>query len=256
MNRPMRSFAADQLSVRIFNTTADLVNHAASEAQLALIAGLKQRGEAAAVLATGNSQLQFLDALIALGGVDWSRVTLFHMDEYLGIGRDHPASFCRYMRERVETRVKPKAFHYLAGDAPEPIDECQRYEHLLKLAPIDLCCLGVGENGHLAFNDPHVANFHHDRWVTIVSLDEANRKQQAGYGHFHGLDDVPRYGITMTIPALLSATRVICLAPEKRKAEPVFRIVRGPIGPECPASALRRCPQAELLLDADSAARL
>jgi glucosamine-6-phosphate deaminase len=256
MSNAVREFDVDHLSVRVFGSEAALVEHAAGLAGEALANAVSARGAAAAVLATGNSQLKFLDALIVGGAVDWSRVTLFHMDEYLGIGRDHPASFCRYMRERVEARVNPKAFHYLAGDAAEPIAECERFEALLKAAPIDLCCLGIGENGHLAFNDPPVARFDDARWVKIVALDEANRVQQAGYGHFKGLEDVPRYGLTMTIPALLAAQRVLCLAGGARKAKPVQAALHGPVSETCPASALRRREGAVLLLDEAAAAGL
>jgi glucosamine-6-phosphate deaminase len=256
MAEPIRSFTVDALSVRIYANAGDLVSAAAAEAQRQLAEALHARGAASAILATGNSQLRFLDELIRLGGVDWSRVTLFHMDEYLGMNANHPASFRRYMRERVEWKVRPKVFHYLAGDALEPIKECERYERLLRAQPIDLCCLGIGENGHLAFNDPPVADFKDARWVKIVALDEVNRKQQTSYGHFKSLDEVPRYGLTLTIPALLSATKVLCLAPEKRKAPPVKETLKGSISPACPASAMRNCSRATLLLDPDSAALL
>lgn len=253
---PVRTFAVDSLSVRIFLHQNDLVIAAALEAQQQLQNALATRGAAAAILATGNSQIQFLEHLIRLGGIEWSKVTLFHMDEYLGIGADHPASFIRYMRERVENRVKPGKFHFLHGDVAEPIQECDRYTALLQAQPIDLCCLGIGENGHLAFNDPPVADFNDPRTVKIVQLDETNRKQQAGYGYFKSLDEVPRYGLTLTVPALCSAGKVLLLAPEKRKAQPIKTALHGPIAPSCPASALRKYQQAQMLLDVDSASLL
>ncbi len=259
MNRPVppsKTLTVDKLTVRVYASTADLVAAAALEAHGALLSALAARGSAAAILATGNSQLQFLEELIRLGGIDWSRVTLFHMDEYLGIDAAHPASFIRYLRERVESKVQPKTFHYIAGDSLEPIRECERYEALLKAQPIDLCCLGVGENGHLAFNDPPVADFADSHWVKIVGLDETNRKQQAGYGHFKSIDDVPRYGITLTIPALMAATKVLCLAPDKRKAQIIRETLKGPVGSACPASCLRTQRQALLLLDEGSASLL
>src|SRR5262249_39262566 len=161
---------------------------------------LSRQGTAAVILATGNSQIQFLQALHALGGVDWARITLFHMDEYLGISADHPASFRRYLRERVENHVHPRAFHYLEGDALQPLDECARYPRLLSAQSIDLCCLGVGENGHLAFNDPPVAQFDDPHSVKLVKLDLACRQQQVGEGHFPTIAAVPQYAITLTIP--------------------------------------------------------
>ena len=160
------------------------------------------------------------------------------------------------MRERVEARVKPGRFHYIEGDAMLPIEECKRYASLLSAQPIDLCCLGVGENGHLAFNDPPVANFEDPHKVNIVKLDLACKQQQVGEGHFPSLEAVPPYAITLTIPMLCSARKMLCVAPEKRKANAVKAMLAGPISTECPASILRRQPHATLLLDTDSASLL
>src|SRR5271170_7209293 len=160
---PTKTFKADALSVRVYASQGDLSQDVARITQAYLREMLAAKGSAAAILATGNSQIKFLEELVRLGGVDWSKITLFHMDEYLGIDGDHKASFRRYMRERVESRVNPRAFHYLEGDALLPMDECDLYTQLLRAQPIDLCCLGVGENGHLAFNDPEVANFEDKR---------------------------------------------------------------------------------------------
>ena len=159
MTMAPKTLQMDSLPVRIYDNQTDLAQDVARLAHEYLTAVLKRKGSAAAILATGNSQIKFLEQLIAIRGIDWSRITLFHMDEYLGIDANHPASFRRYMRERVEQRVKPKVFHYIAGDAALPLDECSRYRRLLEAQPIDLCCLGIGENGHLAFNDPPVADF-------------------------------------------------------------------------------------------------
>lgn len=217
---------------------------------------LTKQGSAAVILATGNSQIKFIEALIALGGVDWSRITLFHLDEYLGISADDPASFRRYMRERVENRVNPFQFHYLEGDTLQPLDECDRYARLLQAQPIDLCCLGLGENGHLAFNEPSVANFEDSHKVKLVKLDLHNRQQQVHSGHFPNLKAVPHYAFTLTIPMICSAKKILCLAPEKRKGKAVKRMLKGSIGTDCPASVLRTQAQATLFLDADSASML
>ncbi len=217
---------------------------------------IRRQGSAAAILATGNSQIRFLKELTAMGGVDWSRVTLFHMDEYLGISGNHPASFRRYMREKVESLVKPGAFHYLDGEALEPLDECDRYTRLLQAQTIDLCCLGVGENGHLAFNDPPVARFDDPHWVKLVKLDDDCKMQQVKEGHFSSLETVPPYALTLTIPALRSARKLLCLAPEFRKAKPIAAALEGPVSTACPASILRETPHATLLLDLDSSSRL
>jgi glucosamine-6-phosphate deaminase len=253
---PIKSFQADSLAVRVYGDENDLSRDVARIAQAFLNETLAAKGSAAAILATGNSQIKFLEELIRLGGVDWRKITLFHMDEYLGISALHKASFRRYMRERVESRVKPRAFHYLEGDALLPMDECERYTKLLQAQPIDLCCLGVGENGHIAFNDPAVANFSDKRSVNIVSLDEKCRLQQVGEGHFASMDAVPQYALTLTIPMLCSAKKMLCIAPEKRKAQAVKDALQGPVSTKCPASILRRQAHCTLFVDADSTSLL
>ena len=178
------------------------------------------------------------------------------MDEYVGMSADHPASFRRYLRERVDERVHPKVFHYIDGDGPDPEAECRRYAALLAEHPLDLVCLGIGENGHLAFNDPPVADFDDPVDVKVVALDHACRRQQVGEGHFVSLADVPTHAITVTIPALLRAGAVLAIVPEKRKAGPVADALTGPISTACPASVLRGAPQARLYLDRESASLL
>lgn len=249
-------FRIDDLLVQIYNSEVEMAQDVAKIAQKHLQQVLKQQDTAAVLLATGNSQLRFLDALIALGGVDWSRIILFHLDEYLGITADHCASFRRYMRERVEKRVVPKKFHYIEGDTLQPVAECDRYTKLLQAQPIDLCCLGVGENGHLAFNDPSVANFQDPYSVKLVKLDTVNRQQQVSTGHFPNLETVPQYAFTVTISTICSAKKIICLAPEKRKANVVKEMLQGAISTNCPASILRQQAQATLFLDVNSASLL
>lgn len=254
------SFRCDDLSVVVHDSLPDMARAAAALAAAQLGESLAARGEAAAILATGNSQIAFLEALIAGQGrdwhIDWSRVTLFHMDEYLGLPATHSASFRKYMKERVEALVKPAAFHYIEGDALEPIRECERYEKLLAGRTIDLCCLGIGENGHLAFNDPPVANFEDPRLVKIVRLEDACRRQQVGEGHFPSLDAVPLYALTLTIPALCRVGRMLAIVPEKRKAEAVLQALTGPVGTACPGSHLRRQGHCTLFLDGESSSLL
>lgn len=252
----MREFVVDHLPVSVFPDQPSMAKAVTEEVHAYLVDLLGKQDEVRAILATGNSQIEFLKALAAKGGIDWSRVVLFHMDEYLGLPADHPASFRLYMKERVENRVKPKAFHYLEGDALEPVRECERYEALLSEKPIDLCCMGVGENGHIAFNDPPVANFSDMRLVKIVQLDNACKKQQVDEGHFPDMDAVPKYALTLTIPALVSARKVICVAPETRKSKAIAAALDNPISTDCPASWLRNVPTARLFLDEDSAALL
>ncbi len=251
--RPITTFLVDALSVRVYNQKGEMAQDAAHTAQEYLQDIIAKQGKAVVVLATGNSQIQFLKALIALGGIDWSQVTLFHLDEYLGISADHSASFRRYLREKVESLIAPGQFHYIEGDTNEPLAECDRYTQLLSAQPIDLVCLGVGENGHLAFNDPSVANFHDRQTVKLVKLDLTCRQQQVNQGHFPHLNEVPQYAFTLTVPVICSARKILCLAPEERKAPVVKDMLYNPITTLCPASILRQQSQATLFLDADSA---
>jgi glucosamine-6-phosphate deaminase len=251
----MSAFRADELAVRVFATERELGEAAAADASDAIRAAVDQRGRANVMLATGNSQFAFLDALTARADVPWDRVTGFHMDEYVGMDATHPASFARYMRERLVEVVRPRAFHCVDG-TNDVSAECGRYSDLLRAHPLDLCCLGVGENGHLAFNDPPFADFDDAHDVKEVELEDASRHQQVGEGHFATLDDVPRTAITVTIPALLRARRVLAVVPEARKADAVRTALEGPIAADCPASVLRRSPQATLFLDQASAANI
>jgi glucosamine-6-phosphate deaminase len=247
-----RSF--DALRVRAFATEQEMAAAAAGDAASVVHDAIAARGVANVMFATGNSQLAFIAALVASDGVDWSRLVAFHMDEYVGVGPDQPVSFAGYIRDRIVDVVHPKAAHYVDGVAPDADAECRRYATLLRENPLDLCCMGIGENGHLAFNDPPVADFDDPLDVKVVELDGACRRQQVGEGHFPTVADVPTHAITVTIPALLRARRVLVIAPEARKAEPVRAALTGPISTACPASILRRQAHATLYLDGDSAA--
>ena len=253
---PTKTFQTDALTVQIYGPLEQMAQGAAQAAQDHLQAVLAKQPRAAVIFACAPSQIKFLQCLANLGGVDWSRVTVLHMDEYLGLSENHPASFRLFLREHVVRPLKPGAVHYLEGDAMQPLAECARYTGLLRAQPIDLCCLGIGENGHVAFNDPPVANFSDPHLVKLVKLDQACRQQQVGEGHFPNLDAVPQYAFTLTVPALCSAKRMICVAPEKRKAQAAKDALRGPITTACPASFLRKQPQATLFLDAGSASLL
>jgi glucosamine-6-phosphate deaminase len=246
---------ADRLRIRIHPDPVTSARDAVTEARSTIRAAVADRGEAHVMFATGNSQLAFVDALATVGDVPWERVTAFHMDEYVGIGPDHPASFRRWITERIADRLHPGAVHYFDGLA-DPADECGRYADLLRRHPLDLCCLGIGENGHLAFNDPGVADFSDPLDVKVVTLDDDCRRQQVNEGHFPDVDAVPARAMTVTVPALLRAPRVLAIVPEARKAVPVRAAVEGPVDTACPASALRNHDGAVLFLDADSAALL
>jgi len=252
----MRQVQFDRLAVEIHPTNAALGRAAGEAAAMILRAAIAEHGLANLIVATGNSQLSFYESLREQGGIDWPKVTLFHMDEYVGMAPDHPASFRRYLQEKIVNFVHPGAFHGVTGDAPDTQQECERYAGLLRAHPADLCCLGIGENGHLAFNDPPFAQFDDPVWAKTVKLDEASRRQQVGEGHFPTLDAVPTHAITLTIPALLAARRVLAIVPEQRKAPAVRAAMTGPITTACPASILRTAAHARLFLDAESASLL
>jgi len=255
MNNEIRSFQVDQMRVRVF-TEKEPMGAAAAEYAAGVITGaIEARGQARIIFATGASQFDFLTNLVKKS-IAWPRVEAFHLDEYVGIPDTHPASFRRYLRERLFDRVKPGAVHLLDGTASNLEQECQRYTQLLLEDGIDLACIGIGENGHIAFNDPPVADFHDPRWVKVVELDEACRKQQLGEGWFPTLDDVPRHALTLTVPAILRSRKISCVVPDARKAEAVKNALRGPVSTACPASVLRTSPNVTLWLDAPAASDL
>jgi glucosamine-6-phosphate deaminase len=245
-----------ELPVSVYASNEDLGAAAAVEAAGAIRAAVAARGVANIIVATGNSQLTFLAALRALPGVPWEAVNVFHMDEYVNLPPGHPASFPAFLRRHLLDYVRVKAFFPVPGEAADIEAACRQYERLLRDHPADLCALGIGENGHLAFNDPPYADFDDPRWVKVVELDERSRRQQVGEGHFRGLDEVPTHAITVTIPGLLAAKRVLAIVPEARKAEAVAQSLLGPITEDCPGSILRRTPHAHLFLDSESAAGL
>ncbi len=254
--QPIREFTTEQLPVSIYPSNAALGVAAALEARDIINAAIAARGESNIIIATGNSQLTFLHALRDLDGIDWGRVEVFHMDEYLGLAPDHPASFPYFLHQHIIDAVKPRAFHPVPNSPKDIETACRGYEALLRSHPADLCALGIGENGHLAFNDPPYADFDDPVWVKVIELAPASRRQQVGEGHFTGLDEVPTHAITLTIPALLSAKRVLAMVPEARKADAVYHSLHDPISESCPATLLRRTPHAHLYLDPDSSARL
>jgi glucosamine-6-phosphate deaminase len=242
--------------VLVLPGTDAMARAAADEAAAVIRGAVARRGVASGMFATGNSQLAFVDALVGdTDDVPWDQVVIFHMDEYVGIGPDHPASFQRWIRQRIGQPASPRAAHYLDGLAPAD-DQCKRYAELLRSHPLDLCCLGIGENGHLAFNDPPVADFDDPLDLKVVTLDEGCRLQQVNEGHFATDSDVPDTAMTVTIPALLRAARVLAIVPEARKALPVRDALEGPVHTSCPASILQRSAHTTIYLDTDSAGLL
>ncbi|HEX6972091.1 MAG TPA: glucosamine-6-phosphate deaminase [Limnochordia bacterium] len=254
--QPLAIRRYDQLLVEI-HPSADAAGRAAAERAAASLRWLiAQRGGARAAFATGTSQFPFVAALRKQTGIDWSRVEAFHLDEYLGMSADHPASFRRWLIERIQRPLRPGAFHFLQGDAPDAQAECARYAALLEANPIDIGFVGIGENGHIAFNDPPVADFDDPARVKVVTLDEACRRQQLGEGWFPTLDAVPTHALSLTVPAIMAFARIVSVVPEARKADAVRAALEGPLSTACPASILRTHPHAILFLDRDSAAQL
>lgn len=254
--QPEHTLHFDQLVVSIYVDNVTLGRAAAAEATAVIRDAIAERGVANLIIATGNSQLTFLHSLRGQPGIDWPAVNVFHMDEYIALPPGHPAGFPAFLRQHIIDHVPVGAFFPVPGHAHDVALACQGYEYLLRAHPADLCCLGIGENGHIAFNDPPGADFDDPVWVKVVALDEASRRQQAGEGHFPTLDAVPTHAITLTVPALRAARQMLCIVPEARKARAVRDSLLGPISTACPASILRQTPHCRLLLDLESAAEI
>jgi glucosamine-6-phosphate deaminase len=242
------------MKIRVFQDKQQLGQEAASQARRAILDAVKAHGQARIVAASAASQFEMLQALTAMGGIDWSRVELFHLDEYIGITADHPASFRKYLLERLVRPTGLLNYHFLEGEN-DPQTVCQTMGNLISAKPIDAALVGIGENGHLAFNDPP-ADFETDRPFLIVELDEACRRQQVGEGWFATIDDVPKQAVTMSIRQISRAKEIVCVVPDLRKAEAVRACFTGAIRPEAPASILRAHPNATVYLDTASASLL
>lgn len=236
---PVRNFTVDALNVRVYPDPNVLALAAAQQIIERLQHTLAQQATATIIFATGRSQLGLLNHLRHDTQVDWSRVIGFHLDEFLGLNRQHPASFGYYLHHHIAQWQPFQSFHYLQGDALEPIAECDRYTDLLTQQPIDICLLGVGNNGHLAFNDPAVADFNDPHWVKLVRLDATNRQQQLESEHFSQLGDVPTHAITLTLKAILSARYNFCCLFGQHKGEALHNLLKTSPSKHCPATALR-----------------
>jgi glucosamine-6-phosphate deaminase len=239
----------------VYDSTAAAGRAAAAQAARLIQRAIASAGRARIIVATGNSQIPVADALVR-ENIDWKAVEMFHIDEYAGMKADHPSSFRYWIRNRIEAKVHPGLAYYIEGDAADLNAEMNRYARLLTERPIDLAFVGFGENGHIAFNDPPVADFNDPKVVKMIALDDACRRQQAGEGHFPDVASVPKEALTITCPGLFSAKSWICCVPEKRKAEAVRNALEGPISEACPASLVRKHPNAYVFLDQDSASLL
>jgi 6-phosphogluconolactonase/glucosamine-6-phosphate isomerase/deaminase/photosystem II stability/assembly factor-like uncharacterized protein len=244
-----------KVEIRIFETKAEMAEAAAERAAAAIREAIAARDRAHVIAATGASQFEFLEALAKASGIAWEKVAFFHLDEYVGLPGSHPASFRRYLKERIGLRVHPGAFHFIAGDAADPRAECRRVGEILARHPIDVAFVGIGENGHLAFNDPP-ADFEAEEPYLVVRLDEACRRQQMGEGWFRRLEDVPAEAISMSIRQILKSREIVCVVPDERKARAVAECLEGPVSPLRPASILKTHPCATVYLDRSSASLL
>ena len=250
-----KSFTADRLKVRIFDSRAEMGQAAADDAAQCLRALLKEKPEINMIFAAAPSQNETLLALSKAQGIDWTRVNAFHMDEYVGLAPDAPQRFGRYLDEHIFSLVPFRSVNYIDGGA-DAEKECARYTALLQAHPIDVVMLGIGENGHIAFNDPDEADFHDPKVIKPVHLDEICRNQQVNDGCFAALSDVPRQALTLTIPTLFGGAHLFCSVPAAAKAHAVKQTVSGEISQRVPATVMRRHADATLYADADSGREL
>ena len=250
----VRTIQADRLNVKIYPDRRAMGEAAATEVASAMIDAIRQRGEVRMAFAAAPSQNEFLAALGDNPAIDWSRVVAFQLDDYVGLPADAPGLFGAFLREHLFDQVRPGTLHLIGPTATtdDARERSRAYASLIEAAPLDIVCLGIGENGHLAFNDPPVADFDDPERVKVVELDVPCRQQQVNDGCFATFDDVPTHAVTLTIPTLLSGRRLVCIVPGPAKREAVQATLHGPISTACPASILRTNPACTLYLDPGS----
>ncbi len=244
------------LNVKGFPTRNTMGNAAAAAVAERLKQLLNEQEQVNVVFAAAPSQNEFIASLIQTEGIDWQRVNAFHMDEYIGLPAHAPQRFGNFLKEGIFSKIPLGSIHYLDGSNPDPEAEATRYAELLARYPLDIVCMGIGENSHIAFNDPHVADFEDKYDVKIVDLDMACRQQQVNDGCFAVLDEVPTHALTLTIPAMMAARYIYCMVPGLNKAVAVKHTLTSDITPQYPSTILRKHPNAELYIDADSASLL
>ena len=235
----------------------DMAKQAADRAAAKICEAIAARGEARVIFASAASQFEFIEALLAHKEIDWSKVCGFHLDEYVGLSADHPASFRLFLKERLLAKLpcKVKSFTFVGGDAPDTAAECARLEAAIREKPVDLACIGIGENGHIAFNDPP-ADFETKAAYAVVELDEVCRRQQVGEGWYPDLSAVPTHAFSMTVPQIMATKTILVIVPDERKAKAVAAAVDGPLTNMCPSSILRNHPDCDLYLDPPAASLL
>ena len=242
------------MMIKCFDDKKEMARVAADQAASILRDTIQKQGKSRLIAATGAAQFEFLEALTTLPAIDWKRVEMFHLDEYIGLPETHPASFCRFLKERLIQKTGMVHYHLLNGDE-DPAEVIRRTGEALQSEPIDVAFVGIGENGHLAFNDPP-ADFETEEPYIIVTLDEPCRRQQLGEGWFDSLADVPRRAISMSVRQILKTKQILCIVPDARKANAVKACFDGEISPLAPASILRTHPNTTVYLDKNSAALL
>ncbi|MCU5774056.1 glucosamine-6-phosphate deaminase [Erwiniaceae bacterium BAC15a-03b] len=248
MKTTVQRHQVDLLQVEVCADRQAMGAQAAEQAAAHLRQLLATQSEVRIIFAAAPSQNEFLDQLARAADIDWSRVTAFHMDEYIGLSEQAPQRFSHYLEQHIFQLVKPGKV-FLIPSSGDPLAICADYAGLIQQAPIDMVCLGIGENGHLAFNDPPVADFADLQWMKAVELDEICRQQQVNDGCFPTLETVPRFALTLTIPALMAARRLFCMVPGANKRRAVSATLYDPISAACPATVLRRHPQCTLYTD-------
>lgn len=248
---------AIKLKVRIYETRAQMGAEAAKDVaqKIKELLSLKP-GFINIIFAAAPSQNEFLASLSLEKNIDWTRINGFHMDEYIGLDDDASQRFARFLKDRIFDKVPFNDVYYINGSESDAELECLRYSNLLKAFPADIVCMGIGENTHIAFNDPHTADFKDPVLVKVVTLDRASRQQQVHDGCFAQLEDVPTSAITLTVPALLQADSIFCIVPGKHKAMAVYQTLNSEVSEEYPSTILKQHPDATLYLDRDSAAKL
>jgi glucosamine-6-phosphate deaminase len=253
---PINRFEIDKAKIQVYETR-QIMGKAAGEAIANAIRKLlKQQNEVVMIFAAAPSQVEMLNTLTQQSGIEWNRIITFHLDEYVGLPQDAQQSFRTFLKQNIFGIVQPKMVHYIQSDAEDPLEECLRYENLLRQSPIDIACIGIGENGHIAFNDPHVANISDPNLAKVVQLAEASRQQQVNDSCFLALEEVPREAITVTIPTILGSKAIFCVVPSSTKAEAVREGFLGAVTSQCPASLLRTHPNTTVFLDQDAAGML
>ena len=252
----MKEIKKDKLIVKIFDTRAEMGNAAGSDAAQKIKEIIEKKGEVNIIFAAAPSQNETLATLVNAEGIDWGKVNAFHMDEYIGLSPDAPQGFGNFLKERIFDKLPFKSVHYIYQEGETAEDTIARYTKLIKENPIDIVCLGIGENGHIAFNDPWVADFNDCAVIKKVELDGVCRQQQVNDGCFKTLSDVPCYALTLTVPTLFNADYLFCTVPASTKADAVYKTVNNEIDEELPATIMRKHNNAIMYCDKESGAKL